>query len=150
MTDEAQTPAAPATAPTLQVHDDAPSAAIIKAAKKTAVVTDSDGRKITIRRLNALAKLDLSAIVGAERSQNEGVIGPCALAFSVTELDGEVIQTPNSYAELRYLIGKLDDQGLDAVGLGHMVEFGVTAAPEPGSPAAAALAAATAANLKNS
>lgn len=107
------------------VENDTPTEVIVKAAKKVAEVTDSRGRTLKVRKLSALNKVDLSAVVGAENARNEGVIGPCAIAFSVTEIDGEPVMQPNSYAELRALIGRLDDEGLEAAGQAHVDHFGI-------------------------
>ena len=109
---------------------DTPSEAIIKAAKKVVTVTDSLGRELKVKKLGAMAKLDLARIVGAEGAKNEHVMGPCALAFSVTEIDGDPVLPPASYNELRVLVGRLDDEGLDAVGQAHVDHFGIVVTDE--------------------
>jgi hypothetical protein len=123
-----------------------PSETIVRAAKKVVEVTDALGRTLKVRKLNALNKVDLAKMVGADGSVNEAVIGPCAVAFSVCEIDGEAILPPANYNELRLLVLRLDDEGLEAASQAHVDHFGIQAASE--NPALAqALAAA---DLKNS
>lgn len=110
------------------LHDDGQSeVAAPSSIKKAAEVTDRLGRKIGIRKLNALDKVDLAMLVGPEGSQNEAVIGPCALAFSVTAIDGEVIYPAAKFSELRVTLKRLDDEGIEAVALGHQEHFGIGA-----------------------
>lgn len=77
---------------------------------------DSLGRTIRLRKLNALDKVDLCAILGAERSMNPAVAGPCSMAFSVVSIDGDPLYPATTYEELRAAILRLDDEGLEAIG----------------------------------
>lgn len=99
------------------------SAQIMRSAKKTASVTDPLGRLIAIRKLSALNKMDLLALVGAENSKNEQFMNYAAFAYMVTAIDGEAVLPPNSMAELRALVSKLDDDGIEAIGLTAVKEF---------------------------
>lgn len=114
-------------------HEAPKPAAVLK---RVVEVTDALGRTLKVRKLNALNKVDLAALVGADGCQNEAVIGPCAIAFSVTEIDGEAILPPHSYMELRALIGRLDDEGLEAATQAHVDHFGIL--PESTDPASLA------------
>lgn len=107
-----------------------PTAQVVDAARKTAEVTDARGRKIAFRKLGALAKVDLYDIVGAKRATNPGVIGTAASAFAVTHIDGQPVLPPSGWLELRNLIDRLDDDGLEAVGRG-MIEQGWVEMPKP-------------------
>lgn len=112
----------PATAPT-------PTEAVVAAAKKFVTVTDSLGRSLKVKRLSGLDKLDLAKIVGPEGCANPAVMGPSVMAFSVKELDGEAILPPNSWAELRLLVGRLDDEGLQAVEDAYIANWGTVETP---------------------
>lgn len=115
--------------PKVKIIDDAPaptpSQEIVQAARKTATFTDRRGRRIVIRKLNALHKVDMARLVGSEGMQNPYVSGPCALAFSVTEIDGEPIMPPATYDELRFLIQRLDDDGLEDVADAAVANFDI-------------------------
>jgi hypothetical protein len=109
----------------------APAAA--RSALKVVEVTDSLGRRLKVRKLNALNKVDLAQVVGPDGCKNEAIIGPCAIAFSVSEIDGEPVYQPANYAEMRVLIGRLDDEGIQAATLAHIEHFGVTGEPVRGA-----------------
>ena len=98
--------------------------------KKLVEVEDTLGRKLKIRKLNALMKADLAMMLGPEGTRNEEVRASYLMAFTVTEIDGEQVLTPNSYAELRQLLGRLDDEGIIAAGQAQIDHFGATIAPE--------------------
>lgn len=104
---------------------DTPSRAIIQGANKIAEVEDALGRKLKVKKLTALAKYDLSKLVGADSAANPNVMGPAAIAYSVVEIDGDQVMTPVSEAEIRALIGRLDDEGLEAAGQAHIDQFGM-------------------------
>lgn len=103
---------------------DTPSAQIIKAANKTATATDTQGRVLTIRRMTALAKMRLFALAGPELSKNEQWVSLAALASSVTHINGDLVTT-NSIREIEFLVERLDDDGLEAVGAVYMETFGI-------------------------
>lgn len=93
-------------------------------------VVDQLGRTLRVRKLNALGKVDLADLVGASRGQNEGVMAPALIAFSVCAIDGKPVLPPSNYKELRALIGQLDDEGLEAAA-GVMIKNGwVAVQPE--------------------
>ncbi len=106
---------------------DTPSEAIIKAAKKVAEVTDAQGRLLRVRKLNALNRQDLAMVLGKEGCENPIVFNQSALAFSVVAIDGEPVMPPNTYAEMRALVGRLDDDGLIAAGQAAVDHFGAAA-----------------------
>jgi len=103
-------------APKLTVHEgETPSETVVNAARKVVEITDSLGRALKVRKLNAMMRLDLARLVGTEASQNPAVMAPCSCAMAVSEIDGETVFPPNTYNELRALVGKLDDEGIAAV-----------------------------------
>ena len=94
-----------------------PSEAIVKAANQTASVTDARGRVITFRAFNALERIKFFEAVGAENSKNQEYVGLAALAAVVRSIDGDAIPRPANKAQIEALVGRLDDDGLTAVGL---------------------------------
>ena len=114
-----------AKSPRLTLNPTEAASASVKTNLKVVTVTDELGRKIVVRKLNALNKVDLAEVVGAERCENEAVIGPCAVAYSVSEIDGEQVFPPNSWSEMRVLLGRLDDEGIAAATMAHIDHFGV-------------------------
>lgn len=102
-----------------------PSERIIASANATADVQDKSGRTIRIRRFNALLKLDFAEVMGSDRMKNEGLVAPAILAFCVSAIDGDPVAQPSSYQELRALVARLDEVGIQAIGEGQVEHFGV-------------------------
>jgi hypothetical protein len=104
---------------------DSPADAIVKTANKTARIMDARNRAIVIKKLTALERMRLFACAGPELSKNEQWIGLAALAASVVELEGEPVPKPNNRREIEFLVERLDDDGLTAVGEGYIEHFGM-------------------------
>lgn len=108
--------------PTVRVHDDkqaAPaSAPIPPVGANTAIVTDARGRQIGIKKLGPLDKMRLLKAAGPVNSKNDQYMGYAALAASVTAIDGSPEGFPGSEAQLEAMVGRLDEDGLDAVAEG--------------------------------
>ena len=92
-----------------------PTEAAVNAANQLAHVTDARGRRIGIKRINALDRMHLFECAGAANSQNEPYMGYAALAYSVREIDGEAVNKPTKLMHLEALVQRLDDEGLNAV-----------------------------------
>jgi hypothetical protein len=113
----------PKTSPTVRVHHDnatgpqPPAAA--PAIATNAIVTDARGRTITIIKLGALQKMRLLKAVGPVNSKNDQYMGYAALAASVTAIDGMPEGFPGSEAQIEAIVGRLDQDGLDAVAEGY-------------------------------
>ncbi len=84
-------------------------------AKNQTEVTDATGRKIVVKRLNALEKMRLSKIAGSEGASNPAYFGYVILAASVVSIDGEPEAFPMTSRAVEALISQLDDDGLSAV-----------------------------------
>ena len=82
------------------------------------VVTDAQGRKLSLRRLDALDKLRLFKAVGPALAQNEPYLGMALLACSVTAIDNLPCPMPTNEAQIEHLIQRLGDFGLAAVAQG--------------------------------
>jgi len=67
------------------------------------------------RRLNALDKLRLLKAAGPTLSENQAWLGVAMLAASVVEIDGVPLPLPTTEQQIEGLVGRLGDDGLDAV-----------------------------------
>jgi len=94
---------------------DTPSQEIIAASNATEDLKDALGRAIQIKRLNALDRMRLFEIVGADNVRNDYYLGYATLAFQVVKIDGENIPRPNSKIALEGLVQRLGDDGITAV-----------------------------------
>lgn len=95
-------------------------------------VTDSDGRRLDLRVLNALDKLRLFKAAGPALSRNEPWLGMALLACSVSAIDDVPVPMPADERGIEALVQRLGDAGLAAVA-GAL-------APEPNQRAQAAAA----------
>jgi hypothetical protein len=104
--------------------DDAPSADIVANAPDRSVdIVDSTGRVLTIRFLKPLDRMRLIAAVGGELAKNEMYLGYAVLAASVTAINGDLIPKPRTVREIEFLVDRLGDEGLEAVGEGIKEHF---------------------------
>jgi hypothetical protein len=101
-------PAPPVIAPTA-----ASKVTIIDA--KNASVIDSRGRLIKVKKLSALDRMRLFKAMGAVHAENRMAASYAATAAAVTELDGMMVPFPTSDIQLDALVGRLDEEGLEAV-----------------------------------
>lgn len=92
---------------------DAPTA---KYAAGNIEVTDARGRVIVVKKLNALDKMRLSRLVGADGAINQAYFGYALLAASVVSIDGDPEPFPKSIQAVEAMVSQLDDDGLDAIG----------------------------------
>ena len=95
-----------------------PSARIVAAGQEAQVVTDAQGRKLSLHRLDALDKLRLFKAVGPTLAQNEPYLGMALLACSVMAIDDVPYPTPVNEAQIEHLVQRLGDMGLTAVAQG--------------------------------
>lgn len=93
-----------------------PSQSVVNAAAALKYGTDRRGRKIGIVKPNALTRVYLYNILGAEGSMNQPLVSTGLLAMACREIDGITVTMPNSKNELNARIGMLDDPGLVCIG----------------------------------
>src|ERR1700712_442980 len=98
------------------LHTETPSETIVKAAGQPQTRTDAAGRIIGIKKMQALDRLKMFEVVGAENARNEPYLGYAALAFHVSSIDGEPVNRPTNKIQLEALIQRLGDDGMNAVG----------------------------------
>jgi hypothetical protein len=79
---------------------------------RTAMVKDSAGRTIKVKRLSALDRVRLFRAMGATDSENRLLQSYAATAAAVTEIDGHPVPFPSTSLQLDALIGRLDEHGL--------------------------------------
>jgi hypothetical protein len=94
---------------------DTPSARLIAAAQAAPDVTDTQGRRLTLRRLTALDKLRLFKAAGPVLAQNQPWLGMAILAASVVAIDDVPVPPPVNEAQVEALVGRLGDAGIAAI-----------------------------------
>lgn len=92
-----------------------PSQQIVNDAANVRVVTDSRGRSLKVKRLNALDRMRLFNALGPERVQNQMTLGYAMLAGCVTHIDGVPLPFPKDNRGIEHSVGTLDDDGINAV-----------------------------------
>ena len=84
---------------------------------KSGTCTDENGRVIGWRVPNALQKIKVLDMIGANSSGNSAVAGQLMLAASVVSINGERVSFPINRLQLEAIVGRLDDEGLSAIAL---------------------------------
>jgi hypothetical protein len=102
-----------------------PSESIVAEANGTVIVTDARGRAITIKRLNALDRMRMFEAIGADNCANPTYLGYAGLAYMVVDIDGDRVTIPRTKLQFEALIGRLEDDGLNAIATGAVEHFGV-------------------------
>jgi hypothetical protein len=92
-----------------------PSASIVAAATITETVIDADGRRLSIRRLNALDRLRLFKAAGPLLSQNQPWLGMALIACSVAGIDDVPVPPSSNEIQIEAMVGRLGDAGIVAV-----------------------------------
>ncbi len=92
-----------------------PGSVITAAAAAEQIVTTTDGRRLTLRRLNALDKLRLFKAAGPMLSQNEPWLGMALLASSVVAIDDVPVPVPVTENQIEAMVARLGDTGVAAV-----------------------------------
>ncbi len=92
-----------------------PAATIIAAANEPLTVMDRDGRKLKLRRLDALGKLRLFKALGSALAQNEPYLGMALLASSVAAIDDVPCPAPVTEGLIENMVQRLGEVGLEAV-----------------------------------
>jgi hypothetical protein len=92
-----------------------PSATIVTSAMAIQIIVDEQGRRLTIRRLNALDRLRLFKAAGPFLAQNQPWLGMALVACSVAAIDDIPFPPPVSEPQIEAMIGRLGDAGIAAV-----------------------------------
>ena len=99
----------------IKLNPETPSQAIVKAGNTEVTFADAQGRQITIKRMNALDRMRLFEVVGADNIGNQAYFGYASLACHVTKIGEYPVIRPATKAQLEALVQQLDDDGLNAV-----------------------------------
>jgi hypothetical protein len=100
-----------------------PSSEIIKKKiSRTATVSDELGRVIVIKYLGPLDRMRLVKLVGQD-AKNEIYMGYAVLASAVSKIDDDDVSV-STLREIEFLVERLGDEGLNAVGEGYQKNFG--------------------------
>jgi hypothetical protein len=92
-----------------------PSARLIAASQQAEPVTDTLGRRLALRKTNALDKLRLLKAAGPALAQNQPWLAIALYAASVTAIDDVPVPMPASEAQIEALVARLGDEGLAAI-----------------------------------
>jgi hypothetical protein len=102
-----------------------PSETIIQANTQLPPVADRLGRKIKLRRLNALDRLRIYKAAGPELALNQPWLAMALLASSVTAIDEIPVPVPVTEGQIEHLVERLGDHGMDAVAEALDTDVGV-------------------------
>jgi len=92
-----------------------PSSLIVSFSDRVFETQDNSGRKLKVRRINALDRLRLLKAAGPELSQNDAWLNMAALTLSVVELNGIPRPFPTNERQIEAAVSDLGDDGLHAV-----------------------------------
>lgn len=92
-----------------------PSSQVVSDGAQVVTVTDSLGRKLTVKRPRALDKMRLFRVLGPDLSMNPAYVGMAMLACSVTEIDGDPVPFPQKQGFVEALVDRIGDEGIEAV-----------------------------------
>ncbi len=100
-----------------------PSERMSAEAKREFDITDSAGRRITLKKPPFTAQFDLVALLGdkARNSMYHTMVLPLTY---VVAIDGEAVPFPQTERELRALIQRIDEHGYSALADGISKHFG--------------------------
>ena len=94
---------------------DTPSERIVKAANATVDLTDSLGRTITVRTLNALDQMRMLRAIGPAQSSNMPYVQMVECVLMATAIDGMPLPTPSNERQIDAGVQRLGDEGMVAV-----------------------------------
>lgn len=103
----------PDEAPAAEARPEQPAPAF-GVAPKVFEVVDGRGRRLGLKKLTALDRMQLSLIVGAAASENRAFMVYANLAASVFKIDDDIASIDNMRT-LNALVAQLDEDGLEAV-----------------------------------
>src|SRR5471030_1253263 len=95
--------------------DNVSDKSVAKPSGSTLEVVDARGRKIIVKKLNALEKMRLSKAMGSDGATNLAYATYATMAASVVSIDGEAEAFPMTARAIEALVAQLDDDGLEAV-----------------------------------
>lgn len=103
--------------------NETPTEQVIAKANAEIMVTDEDGRNITLKKPGVLAQYRLVDIMG-DSAKNEVYMGMVLPLIFVAAIDGDTVRQPVTKREVEALIQRLDEAGIAAVMAGVQSNFG--------------------------
>lgn len=79
------------------------------------IITDTQGRRLELRKLTALEKLRLFKAAGPHLAQNQPWLGMAVLACSVAAIDDVPVPMPANESLIEALVQRLGDDGIAAI-----------------------------------
>lgn len=111
--------------------DKTPAQAATAAAAVTHEVTDkATGRKLTLKKPGVLAQYDFIEMLGPSRAANGAYVQMAMPVLYLVAIDGDPVDQPGKFSELRALLQRLDDSGIATIALGIEEKFGAQLTPE--------------------
>ncbi|AJX62514.1 hypothetical protein AQ938_06995 [Burkholderia pseudomallei] len=111
-----------------QSNVETPTQAVMRQTGQEVTIEDSRGRKIALRKPGVLAQYAIIDAVGGESAKNPVYMSMVLPLIYVASIDGEAVSTPNTKLEVKALIKRLDEDGIEAVISAVSEKF---AAPDP-------------------
>lgn len=78
------------------------------------IITDALGRQIRLRKPNILDRYDLFSAMEND-TKNTACLTHAIPLLHIATIDGEVLESPKSYADFRWALKKMGEEGLEAV-----------------------------------
>lgn len=75
------------------------------------VLTDSKGRKLTLRTLSVLDQARIMRAIGAEQAKNEPYVAVVMAACSIEQIDDVPVPLPRNERDIDDRIGRVGDDG---------------------------------------
>lgn len=110
-------------------RNESPSQQVLAKAMAEATVTDSAGRKITLRKPAFLAQFRLVEVAG-ESASNTTFMSMIHPLLYISAIDGVPVSHPTNKKQLDALIAELDEHGFEAMAAGIIEHFAPKDDPE--------------------
>ena len=104
------------------MKENKPSEIVVRSAIDGREITDSSGRKIVLRKPNALDKYYLAKAMGDD-AKNEICLRMMFPLIYIAKIDGLVFETPKTYGECLAGLKRLEEEGSVAVSTALEEEF---------------------------
>jgi hypothetical protein len=109
-------------------YAETPTGAIVASGKRVVDVVDDLGRRIKVKFLSARDRMMLAKVLGGELAKNEAYQNYALTAWAVVELDNGSGEDPRimpmlKVSEIEFLVDRLGDEGLKAVGNAYRDHF---------------------------
>lgn len=77
-------------------------------------ITDSRGRQIRLRKPNILDRYDLLSAMEGD-TKNTACLTHAIPLLHIATIDNEVLECPKSYADFRWALAKMGNEGFEAI-----------------------------------